>query len=622
MIVAADRKVSTFDALYPVFITCRHFLAFKLLFKRETDAIATCTSIQRGLSATSINQLYAFAFKREFQDKPINGPWNVFDPFSEYGRMGIGTTNTRWRFSTINENYEFSPTYPRVLIVPSKISDNVLKHIGKFRSKSRIPSLSYAHRTNNVTITRSSQPMTGLKQNRSIQDEKLVEAIFASGSREPSQGYANLIIDARPTTNAMAQTAMGAGTENTDNYKGSKLVYLGIENIHAVRDSMNKLLDASTAFDRDKVSRSTLDRSNWLKHVRTIIDGTLLIVQTIHLHNAHTLIHCSDGWDRTAQLCSLAQICLDPYYRTISGFQVLLEKEWISFGHKFKDRCGHLSHEGLGDGIIPEKQRNNPSVASQLQVASKSVSSSISNAAKSFLGSGKSGIFNLSSSGVKTGADSSPYAMNSFGSSRGSTTQYSTMTSSSNALASSETVTPNNVAPREVSPVFIQFLDCLYQLWTQFPAQFEFNDKLLSFLFEHVYSCQFGNFLFNNEQEKRKFNSLSRSLSNGSTHYLNPNQPTRSASTRSDGNIESTSISVWDYINVNSQAFLNPIYTPPDVIEMQPHEPAQTSDLADASKIRHPSTTAPVGMPGTLDQEHSVLFPSSFNLKYWPYYNN
>lgn len=56
-------------------------------------------------------------------------------------------------------------------------------------------------------------------------------------------------------------------------------------------------------------------------------------------------MHCSDGWDRTAQLCCIAEILLDPYYRTLKGFEVLIEKEWVTFGHQFDLRNGNFVDE-------------------------------------------------------------------------------------------------------------------------------------------------------------------------------------------------------------------------------------------------------------------------------------
>lgn len=89
--------------------------------------------------------------------------------------------------------------------------------------------------------------MVGLRQSRSVQDEKLVEAIFTSERNETSTTTGtqnrNLIIDARPTANAMANVAMGAGSENTENYRKCRKLYLGIDNIHVMRDSLNKIAD-------------------------------------------------------------------------------------------------------------------------------------------------------------------------------------------------------------------------------------------------------------------------------------------------------------------------------------------------------------------------------------------
>lgn len=71
-----------------------------------------------------------------------------------------------------------------------------------------------------------------------------------------------------------------------------------------------------------------------------VLSGARRVAEVLHEDGASVLVHCSDGWDRTPQLVALAQLILDPYYRTIRGFACLIEKEWCSFGHKFADRIG------------------------------------------------------------------------------------------------------------------------------------------------------------------------------------------------------------------------------------------------------------------------------------------
>lgn len=55
---------------------------------------------------------------------------------------------------------------------------------------------------------------------------------------------------------------------------------------------------------------------------------------------------------------------------------------------------------------------------------------------------------------------------------------------------------------QERSPVFLQWLDVVWQLMRQFPNAFEFTEKLLLFLADALFSCQFGTFLGNCESER------------------------------------------------------------------------------------------------------------------------
>lgn len=94
-------------------------------------------------------------------------------------------------------------------------------------------------------------------------------------------------------------------------------------------------------------------------------------------------------------MVGLTELLMDPFYRTIDGFAILIEKEFLSFGHKMQQRTGHA------EDVV-------------------------------------------------------------------------------------------NVKEKERAPIFLQFIDCAWQIMQQFPEAFEFDSKFLIAILDHSYSCLFG----------------------------------------------------------------------------------------------------------------------------------
>lgn len=66
---------------------------------------------------------------------------------------------------------------------------------------------------------------------------------------------------------------------------------------------------------------------------------------SIFLYNSHFLsifLTEEEGRDLSCIVASLVQVMLDPHFRTITGFQSLIQKEWVMAGYQFLDRCNHL----------------------------------------------------------------------------------------------------------------------------------------------------------------------------------------------------------------------------------------------------------------------------------------
>ncbi|KAK6637361.1 hypothetical protein RUM44_007777 [Polyplax serrata] len=319
----------------PLLIRCKTFQSVTFVIPKERDCYDIFLTLSQLSKPVNINDLYCFHYTSSTEDIPKSAGWNFFDLQSEYQRMRV--PNDAWSATDLNKNFELCDTYPRYLWVPSSATPEMLTGSSNFRSKGRLPVLSYLHK-NKAVICRCSQPLSGFS-GRCPKDESMLNSILRTN---PNASYM-YVVDTRPKINAMANRATGKGYENEMFYENIKFHFLGIENIHVMRSSLSKLIE-TCELKSPTMSNFLrgLESSGWLKHIQSILETSLFIAQAVE-SGVSVVVHCSDGWDRTAQVCSIASLLLDPYYRTINGYQALIEKDWLAFGHKFSDRFGHLN---------------------------------------------------------------------------------------------------------------------------------------------------------------------------------------------------------------------------------------------------------------------------------------
>ena len=414
------------------------------------------------------------------------GVFSVVDEFD--GRMQA--TDAGFRASFVNSEYALSDSYPSVLYVPAGVADDILRAAASFRAKERIPVLCWTLPGSPAALFRSAQPATGLIGHRCDADERLVAAMAALNPGAPF-----VIIDARPYVNAALNSAKGYGTERIGNYPNVTLEFMGIGNIHVMRDSLHKLaaaVNSPKARARPSEWLSRVADSGWLDHVAKVLAGANRIAHILTAEAGSVLVHCSHGWDRTPQLTSLAQVLVDPYYRTLDGLVTLVQKEWLSFGHKFADRTSQFA---------------------DVRVSSRSSKG------------GGSATPDPSVPGVGFDAGSGPGAAGSDGPSSSSSVlrgmrslgkslsrnlgRLSGSSNEASPVSRSKGVGPTS----EESPIFLQFLDALYQLLHQFPWAFEYNEDALIALADAAYSDLFGTFLLNFEAERVQADLNSSTLS-------------------------------------------------------------------------------------------------------------
>ena len=282
-----------------------------------------------------------------FQGKNITNGWNVYDPMMEFCRQGVTEDNDLGlRYCYINKDFSVCPTYPKFLVEPKDMTDEELRQSASYRSKGRLPIFTYYYngnsdKRNTPSIWRSAQNKRGIIGNKtSASDIKLLNTISKLGGQL-------FIYDCRPKINALVNRVNGGGYENVDHYDNVSIYFCEIDNIHKARkalNSLNSLCLSDKIKDCNNNFWTSFEASGWFQFIYLMLKNANEISKILQKNNS-VLIHCSDGWDRTAQLSSLSQMLLDPFYRTVNGFAILVEKDWLSFGHQFGLRNGFADKE-------------------------------------------------------------------------------------------------------------------------------------------------------------------------------------------------------------------------------------------------------------------------------------
>ncbi|XP_068000103.1 myotubularin-related protein 10 isoform X1 [Melanerpes formicivorus] len=373
-------------------IYCKDFRIVRFRFDEAgpESAKKVCLAIAHYSQPTDLQLLFAFEYVGEIYHNPakkVNGidpggggggsigsasgqQTPLFETYSDWDREIKRTGASEWRVCSVNEGYMISTCLPEYFVVPSSLADQDLKLYSYSFIGRRMPLWSWNH-PNGSALVRMAHIKDVLQQRRI--DQRICNAITRSHPLR-SDVYKSDLDKCLPS----------------------------IQEIQAAHIKLKQLCVNEPFEETEEKWLSSLENTRWLEYIRSFLRHSAELVYMMECKHVSVVLQEEEGRDLSCLAASLIQVMLDPYFRTIVGFQSLIQKEWVMAGYQFLDRCNHLKRS--------DKE----------------------------------------------------------------------------------------------SPLFLMFLDCVWQLLEQYPAAFEFSEVYLTILYDSARISLFGTFLFNCPHQRVK----------------------------------------------------------------------------------------------------------------------
>ncbi|XP_076181009.1 myotubularin-related protein 10-B isoform X2 [Ptiloglossa arizonensis] len=358
-----------------IFIICKNLRTWSFSFKFSPigDGQKLLRALLHHAFPSRHHLLFAYDYREAYYsslDKAVRLFRDISEWINELERT-ISNEKFRkfWRLSTANVDFKLCRSLSRYIIVPASITDSQLMDASKHFQGNRPPIWSWSS-THGAALVKMSE--LSLLATKRMQENIMFENVRKSHPRKmpPVVLELNKDVNVKFIAVAFSKFASLCSPENIRQF-----------------------------WLQDNSFYSLVENTKWLKCVSYCLQKAVEACE--HLHLGVSVILQGAGTDICCIISSLVQLLLDPYFRTINGFQSLLQKEWIAGGHPFCDRLGHIT-----------KRKS------------------------------------------------------------------------------------------EKSPLLLLYLDCVWQLSQQFPAEFEFTETYLTTLWDTAHVSIFDTFIFNCEKDR------------------------------------------------------------------------------------------------------------------------